>query len=84
MEIKFNKNVGMEKKLSELNIGESGTVVKFEKDDIFLKLMEMGFIEGEKVVIEQVAPFGDPIAIKIAGYLVSLRLSEADKIIVET
>jgi ferrous iron transport protein A len=44
--------------------------------------MEMGFIEGEKVTIEQVAPFGDPIAIKIAGYLVSLRLSEADKIIV--
>ncbi len=74
----------MEKKLSELNIGESGTVVRFEKDDIFLKLMEMGFIEGEKVTIEQVASFGDPIAIKIAGYKVSLRLSEADKIIVET
>jgi ferrous iron transport protein A len=73
----------MEKKLSELKMGESAIVVKFEKDDIFLKLMEMGFIEGEKVKIEQVAPFGDPIAIKIAGYLVSLRLSEADKIIVE-
>ena len=73
----------MEKKLSELKIGDSAVVVKFEKDDIFLKLMEMGFIEGEKVKIEQVAPFGDPIAIRIGGYLVSLRLSEADKIIVE-
>ena len=73
----------MKKKLSELKMGESAIVVKFEKDDIFLKLMEMGFIEGEKVKLEKVATFGDPIAIKIAGYLVSLRLSEADKIIVE-
>ena len=71
-------------KLSELEIGQIATIRQFEDDEIFLKLMEMGFIPGEKVSIEQVAPLGDPIAILIAGYQVSLRLNEASKIMVET
>jgi ferrous iron transport protein A len=78
--IKFKK---MLKKLSELGIGQVATIRQFEDDEIFLKLMEMGFIPGEKVTIEQVAPLGDPIAILIAGYQVSLRLNEASKIMVE-
>ena len=73
----------MLKKLSELEIGQVATIRQFEDDEIFLKLMEMGFIPGEKVAIEQVAPLGDPIAILIAGYQVSLRLNEASKIMVE-
>jgi ferrous iron transport protein A len=48
-----------------------------------LKLMEMGFIPGERVQVEQVAPLGDPIAIQVAGYAVSLRLNEASKIMVD-
>jgi ferrous iron transport protein A len=74
----------MIKRLSELEPGESGVIKEFEQDDIFLKLMEMGFIPGEIVVVEQVAPLGDPIAIQVAGYAVSLRLNEASKIVVET
>ena len=71
------------KMLSELEVGQKATIRQFEDDEIFLKLMEMGFIPGENVMIEQVAPLGDPIAIQIAGYQVSLRLNEASKIIVE-
>jgi ferrous iron transport protein A len=73
----------MLKKLSELEIGQEAIIRHFEDDEIFLKLMEMGFIPGEKVTVDQVAPFGDPIAIHIAGYQVSLRLNEASKIMVE-
>jgi ferrous iron transport protein A len=75
--------IAMLKKLSELEIGQKATIRRFEDDEIFLKLMEMGFLPGENVIIEQVAPMGDPIAIQIAGYQVSLRLNEASKIIVE-
>ncbi len=53
----------MLKKLSELEIGQKATIRQFEDDEIFLKLMEMGFLPGENVIIEQVAPLGDPIAI---------------------
>ena len=73
----------MMKKLSELKIGQSAIIRQFEEDEIFLKLMEMGFIPGEKVIIKQIAPLGDPLSITVAGYQVSLRLNEASKIIVE-
>ena len=68
------------KKLSELHIGESGTIHSFENDDIFLKLMEMGCIPGEVIIVEQIAPLGDPISITVAGYQLSLRKDEAEGI----
>ena len=71
------------KKLSELNIGQQAIIHSFEKDDIFIKLMEMGCVPGEKIKVEQVAPLGDPISVSVSGYILSLRLNEAEKIIVE-
>ena len=71
------------KKLSEIKIGTTVIIHSFEKDDIFIKLMEMGCIPGEKIRVDQVAPLGDPISISVSGYSLSLRLNEAEKIIVE-
>jgi len=70
------------RKLSELKMGESGIIHSFENDDIFLKLMEMGCIPGELITVEQIAPLGDPISISVAGYLLSLRMNEADSIFI--
>ena len=70
------------KKLSELQIGESGIIHSFENDEIFLKLMEMGCIPGEIIRVEQIAPLGDPISISVAGYQLSLRMNEADSIFI--
>ena len=74
----------MEKKLSELKVGEKGVIISLEDEELVLKLMEMGFIQGEDIVVEQIAPMGDPISVMVAGYQVSLRISEADSVIVET
>lgn len=71
-------------KLTELKPGEKAVIKSFTSPDLALKLMEMGCIPGEMVVIEQVAPLGDPISIRIAGYSLSLRLNEADHIILES
>jgi len=73
----------MKKRLSEIRAGQSAIIQEFEKNDIFLTLMEMGCIPGETVRVEQVAPLGDPISITIAGYHLSLRINEADNILVE-
>ena len=70
------------RKLSELKIGESGVIHSFENDDIFLKLMEMGCIPGELIIVEQIAPLGDPISISVAGYQLSLRINEAESIFI--
>ena len=73
----------MHKKLSELEAGEKAVIVSLEDEELILKLMEMGFLPGEEVSVEQIAPLGDPISVMISGYQVSLRINEADSIIVE-
>lgn len=70
-------------KLSELKQGERGRITHFHSEELELKLMEMGCIPGEEIVIEQVAPLGDPISVRVAGYSLSLRINEANEIIVE-
>lgn len=73
----------MVKKLSVLQVGEYGIISSIADNEFQLKLMEMGCIPGEAITLTQIAPFGDPIAVRVAGYSLSLRLSEADSILVE-
>lgn len=72
-------------KLSELNTGESGVIVKVTGHGGFRKrVVEMGFIKGKKVEVLLNAPLRDPVKYKVMGYEVSLRHSEADLIEVIT
>jgi Fe2+ transport system protein FeoA len=71
------------KRLSQVRPGQTVIILSFEDNDLFLKLMEMGCVPGEKVKVEQVAPLGDPMSIAVAGYNLSLRLNEAENIFVE-
>jgi ferrous iron transport protein A len=73
----------MDKKLSEIKAGKRVIVKSFSKDEIFIKLMEMGCVPGEVIVVDQIAPLGDPISIFVAGYHLSLRINEAENILVE-
>ena len=69
--------------LSDLHVGQQATIIGFEKDEISIKLMEMGLIPGEVIFIEKFAPLGDPISIYVAGYNLSLRIDEAKTITVD-
>jgi len=73
----------MNKKLSELKPGQRAVIKKFGSHEIHLKLMEMGCLPGESISMEQVAPLGDPVSVYVAGYTLSLRLDEAEHIIVD-
>jgi ferrous iron transport protein A len=70
-------------RLSELKPGQEGVIKEFNSNEIFLKLMEMGCVPGERILMEQVAPLGDPISVNVSGYHLSLRLNEAEHIFVE-
>lgn len=63
--------------------GQEGVIKEFNNNEIFLKLMEMGCVPGEKILLEQIAPLGDPISVNVSGYHLSLRLNEAEHILVE-
>lgn len=73
----------MHKKLSELEVGQKAKIVSLEDEELVLKLMEMGFLPEEDITVEQIAPLGDPISVMVAGYQVSLRINEAETIIVK-
>ena len=70
-------------RLSQIEAGKKVKIVSFENDEIILKLMEMGCLPGEAVVVEKIAPLGGPISIVVSGYHLRLRKDEADKIFVE-
>lgn len=73
-----------EKKLNELKKGEKGKVVKITGDgSVYRRLLDLGVVKGSEIQMKGVAPMGDPIEIKIKGYNLSLRKSEASGVIVE-
>jgi len=60
--------------LADLKIGEKGEIVGFTDELLSLKLLEMGCLPGTEVVLTHLAPFGDPIAIRVSGsYTLSMR-----------
>lgn len=70
-------------KLSQLSKGQSAIIEAFTDEEVSLKLMEMGCLPGETVEIAQIAPFGDPIAITVSGYKLSMRKQDAATVVVK-
>ena len=70
-------------RLSELKTGDSATVVKVMGYGGFRRrIMEMGFVRGQRVDVLLDAPLKDPVEYRIMGYDVSLRRKEAEMIVV--
>ena len=70
-------------KLSDIAIGKEYIIDTINDDELAQKLLEMGCTPGEKVVVERKAPFNDPIAIVVSGFMLSLRKEDAQQIIVK-
>lgn len=71
-------------KLSDLPVGASATVREFPKSGAaFLRLREMGLLTGTRITLVRIAPLGDPMEIKVRGYHLTLRKSEAEHVLVE-
>jgi ferrous iron transport protein A len=71
-------------KLSELAVGASAVVREFPKTgSAFIRLREMGLLAGTSVTLVRAAPLGDPLEIKLRGYHLTLRKTEADHVLVE-
>ena len=72
-------------RLSELKTGESAVVVKVLGYGGFRRrIIEMGFVRGQRVSVILDAPLKDPIEYRIMGYDISLRRKEAEMIEVMT
>ncbi len=70
--------------ISSLKIGEKAMVKKLNCNGALRRhIMDMGLTKGVNVELIKYAPMGDPIEIRIRGYELSIRKSEACLIEVE-
>ena len=68
-------------RLSDLKTGETGVIVKILGHGAFRKrVIEMGFVKGQRIKVLLNAPLKDPIKYSIMGYELSLRRSEAEMV----
>jgi len=73
-----------ELRLSETTIGKTYQVERIEGSGfIRRRIIDMGLIPGTKIKVVGTAPLGDPIDIIARGYNLTIRKSEASKIIVK-
>ncbi len=73
----------MTQSLATLAPGQTATVCGFSKENnITQRLLQLGIIEGERIDVVRRAPAGDPMEIRILGYSLSLRSTEAEIILV--
>ena len=72
-----------QKTVRDLKIGESGEIAGLKDPEMALKLLEMGCLPGTSVKLNSKAPLGDPITIIVNDYTLSLRLDEAETILLK-
>ena len=69
--------------LKDLKIGKSALVLAVGGEKMLRRrLLEMGITPQTTVTIKKKAPLGDPIELLLRGYVLSLRLEDAEKITV--
>ena len=70
--------------LMDLGVGKSGRVLAVGGEKVLRRrLLEMGITPRTVVTVKKTAPLGDPIELLLRGYVLTLRLEEAEKITVE-
>jgi ferrous iron transport protein A len=69
--------------LNDLKKGQKAIIKAFRNDRLSTKLIEMGCLPGEEIMLSRTAPLGCPYAISVAGYELSLRKDEAASVVVE-
>ena len=67
--------------IDDLTIGESGVISQVGGEGALrLRFLDMGLIPGTTVILQKIAPMGDPIQIQVRGYELTIRRENARKI----
>ena len=70
--------------LKDAQVGSTVKVVKIHGEGAYKRrIMDMGITKGTSIYVRKVAPFGDPVEVRVRGYELSIRKNEAENILVE-
>ncbi|MCR9289697.1 MAG: ferrous iron transport protein A [Bacteroidetes bacterium] len=70
-------------RVTQLQKGHSGTVIRFTDDKIASKLLSMGVLPKSVIRMIKIAPFNGGYYLKVDGNNLAVRVSEAENIVVE-
>ncbi|MDR1170759.1 MAG: ferrous iron transport protein A [Prevotellaceae bacterium] len=72
------------KLLGEFRPGEKGMVEKLTVlGPLRRRLLDMGITPGTEIVFNKVAPLGDPVEIRLRGYVLAIRKTEAEAVLMK-
>ena len=75
---------GYKMTLDEIQPGQEVVIVEVKGEGLLRRrLLEMGLTPRTKVKVRKIAPMGDPIAVYLRRYVLTLRKDEASKIVVK-
>lgn len=63
--------------LAALRPGQRATVTGYAAGDLPGRVLEMGLVPGTPVEVVRLAPLGDPMDLRVRGFHLSIRKSEA-------
>jgi ferrous iron transport protein A len=70
--------------LARLQPGEKGRVTEIgDAGAATQRLMDMGITRGTTIEVVRAAPLGDPIEVRLRGFMLTLRRAEAEHITVD-
>jgi ferrous iron transport protein A len=70
--------------MDQIQLGQRACVQALVGNDhLVQRLLEMGLLEGEEIEVIGIAPFGDPIEIRLRDFRLSLRRREAARVTVQ-
>lgn len=76
--------VGETCKLSNLKVGQAGSLISFENENKALRrrLLDMGLTKGVEIEIKMISPLGDPVSVELRGYQLCMRKEDMDNVVV--
>ena len=69
------------KNITNLQLGENGTISEFSNGHVACKLMAMGLLPGSDILLVRKSPFGGAYYIKAKNHYVVLRSNEAENVL---
>lgn len=69
--------------LAQLKKGQKAVIRSITDPTLSTRLIDMGCLPGETITLSKTAPLGCPLAVRVAGYELTLRIEEAESVLVE-
>jgi ferrous iron transport protein A len=70
--------------LADLRVGQEAEVVALELTGADRRrMLDLGILQGTRLIAEMRSPLGDPVAYRVRGALIALRQAQARQIIVQ-